>query len=94
LAKYPAISRSKPTVVVRHTDPRSYLSTGVLAGTAVYALSYKGKLVAARKLNTLVSYPGPKYVKCSAVNPGHIAARPARNGVGPESDGEADAVRP
>lgn len=43
----------------------------VLDAEAIYAVFYKGKPINLRTLSHLVSYPGPKYKKCSFGNSGH-----------------------
>lgn len=65
------MSRPKPTIILTHTDPRTYKSEEVLAADAIYAVFYKDKPINLRTLNSLVSYPGPKYKKVSFSNPGH-----------------------
>jgi len=65
------MSRPKPTIILTNTNPRTYKSEEVLAADAIYAVFYKDKPINLRTLNSLVSYPGPKYKKVSFSNPGH-----------------------
>lgn len=65
------MSRPKPTILLTHTNPRTYKSEEVLAADAIYAVFYKDKPINLRTLNSLISYPGPKYKKVSFSNPGH-----------------------
>lgn len=65
------MSRPKPNVLLNYTDPNTYKSEQVLDATGIYAVFYKNKPINLRTLNSLVSYPGPKYRKVSFSNPGH-----------------------
>tara|TARA_B100002019_G_scaffold271703_1_gene266342 strand:- start:253 stop:555 length:303 start_codon:yes stop_codon:yes gene_type:complete len=65
------MSRPKPTVILTHTDQQTYKSEEVLSADAIYAVFHKDKPINLRTLNSLVSYPGPKYKKVSFSNPGH-----------------------
>lgn len=66
------MSRPKPTVLLDHTDNKTYKSDQVLEAGAIYAVFYEGKPINLRSLNSLVNYPGPKYKRvCFAGNPGH-----------------------
>lgn len=65
------MSRPKPTVLLNHTDSKTYKSEQILAAEAIYAVFYEGKPINLRSLNSLVNYPGPKYKKVSFSNPGH-----------------------
>lgn len=65
------MSRPKPTVILTHTDQTTYKSEEVLSADAIYAVFHKDKPINLRTLNSLVSYPGPKYKKVSFSNPGH-----------------------
>jgi hypothetical protein len=65
------MSRPKPNILLTHTNPRTYKSEEVLAADAIYAVFYQDKPINLRTLNSLISYPGPKYKKVSFSNPGH-----------------------
>lgn len=65
------MSRPKPTILLDHTDPKTYRSEQVLAANGIFAVFHMGKPINLRTLNTLISYPGPKYRKVSFSNPGH-----------------------
>ena len=65
------MSRPKPNILLTYTNPRTYKSEEVLAADAIYAVFYKDKPINLRTLNSLISYPGPKYKKVSFSNPGH-----------------------
>jgi hypothetical protein len=65
------MSRPKPTVLLSHTDNKTYKCEQILASDAIYAVFYEGKPINLRSLNSLVNYPGPKYKKVSFSNPGH-----------------------
>ena len=65
------MSRPKPTVLLDHTDPKTYKSEQVLAADGIYAVFFNGNPINLRSLNKLVDYPGPKYRKVSFANPGH-----------------------
>ena len=65
------MSRPKPTVLASYTNPKTYKSEQVLAATGIYAVFYEGQPINLRTLNSLVSYPGPKYRRVSFSHPGH-----------------------
>lgn len=65
------MSRPKPNVLLSYTDPKTYKSEEILEATGIYAVFYEDKPINLRTLNTLISYPGPKYRKVSFSNPGH-----------------------
>lgn len=65
------MSRPKPNIILSYTDPKSYKSEEILEATGIYAVFYDNKPINLRTLNSLVSYPGPKYRKVSFSNPGH-----------------------
>jgi hypothetical protein len=65
------MSRPKPTILLSYTDPVTYRSEEVLEASGIYAVFLDGKPINLRTLNSLVSYPGPKYRKVSFSNPGH-----------------------
>lgn len=65
------MSRPKPEILLEAVNRNTYKSEQVLSASAIYSVFYKGKPINLRILNTLVSYPGPKYKKVSFSNPGH-----------------------
>ena len=65
------MSRPKPNVLLEVTNKKSYKTEQVLEADAIWAVFYKDKPINLRTLNSLVSYPGPKYKKVSFSNPGH-----------------------
>ena len=65
------MARPKPTILLEHTDNKTYRSEQVLKAEAVYAVFHKGIAINLRSLNSLVNFPGPKYKKVSFSNPGH-----------------------
>jgi hypothetical protein len=65
------MARPKPTILLENVNSKTYKAEQVLEAEAIYAVFYQGKPVNLRTLNHLVSYPGPKYKKCSFSNSGH-----------------------
>jgi hypothetical protein len=65
------MSRPKPVIILTNTNPKTYRAEEVLSADAIYAVFYNDKPINLRSLNSLVSYPGPKYKKVSFSNPGH-----------------------
>lgn len=65
------MARPKPTIILEHTNSKTYRSEQVLEADYIYAVYYEGRPINLRTLNSLVNYPGPKYKKCSFSNPGH-----------------------
>jgi len=65
------VSRPKPTVILEHTDNKTYKSEQILEAEAIWAVFYKGKPFNLKSANALTNYPGPKYKKVSFSNPGH-----------------------
>ena len=63
--------RPKPTILLEHTDRKSYKSEQVLAAEGIWAVFYKNKPFNLKSANVLNNYPGPKYKKVSFSNPGH-----------------------
>lgn len=64
------MSRPKPTILAEHSEGL-YRSDQVLASDGIWAVFYKNRPINLRSINTLISYPGPKYRKVSFSNPGH-----------------------
>ena len=65
------MSRPKPTILLEHTDRKTYKSEQVLAAEGIWAVFYKNKPFNLKSANVLNNYPGPKYKKVSISNPGH-----------------------
>ena len=65
------MSRPKPTIILENVNPKDYKAEQVLDAGAIYAVFYQGRPINLRTLSHLVSYPGPKYKKCSFSNSGH-----------------------
>ena len=64
------MARPKPTIILENVN-KSYKAEQILEAEAIYAVFYQGKPINLRTLSHLVSYPGPKYKKCSFGNKGH-----------------------
>lgn len=65
------MSRPKPQVLLEAINRTTYKSEQILAAEAIFSVFYKEQPINLRTLNTLVSYPGPKYKKVSFSNSGH-----------------------
>lgn len=65
------MARPRPTILLEHTDPKTYKSEQVLKASAIYAVYLEGQPINLRTLNSLVNYPGPKYKKTAFAAPGH-----------------------
>lgn len=65
------MSRPKPVIILEYVNTKNYKVEQVLEADAIYAVFYQDKSINLRSLGHLVSYPGPKYKKCSFSNPGH-----------------------
>jgi hypothetical protein len=65
------MARPKPTIILEHTNPKTYRSEQILEADDIFAVYYEGRPINLRTLNSLVNYPGPKYKKCSFSNSGH-----------------------
>lgn len=65
------MARPKPTVLIESIDSKTYKSEQVLKSDGIYAVYYQGSPINLRSVNTLISYPGPKYKKSSFSNSGH-----------------------
>ena len=65
------MSRPKPQILLEAVNKHTYKAEQVLVADAIYSVFFQQKPINLRTLNTLVSYPGPKYKKVSFSNPGH-----------------------
>ena len=65
------MSRPKPKVLLEALNKRTYKAEQVLEAEAIYTVFYRGNPINLRTLNTLISYPGPKYKKVSFSNRAH-----------------------
>ena len=65
------MARPQPNIIVEYCDQTTYQTEQVLEAGAIYAVFHQGKPINLRTLSRIVSYPGPKYKKCSFSNPGH-----------------------
>lgn len=65
------MSRPKPTVLLEHVNKTTYKSDQVLASEGIWAVFYDNQPMNLKTQSMLVSYPGPKYKKCSFSNSGH-----------------------
>jgi hypothetical protein len=65
------MSRPKPQIILETVNKTTYISEQVLDSEGIWAVYYAGKPINLKTHNILVSYPGPKYKKCSFSNKGH-----------------------
>lgn len=65
------MSRPRPNILLESINKHTYKAEQVLSAGAIFSVYYQGNPINLRILNTLVSYPGPKYKKVSFSNPGH-----------------------
>lgn len=65
------MSRPKPTVLLENLNKTTYKCDQVLDSQGIWAVFYDNRPINLKTQNILVSYPGPKYAKCSFSNPGH-----------------------
>lgn len=64
------MSRPKPKILAEKSMG-VYKADQVLASEGIWAVYYQNRPINLRSINTLISYPGPKYRKVSFSNPGH-----------------------
>jgi hypothetical protein len=65
------MSRPKPTILLENVNKTTYKSDQVLSSEGIWAVFYDNMPINLKTSNALISYPGPKYRKCSFSNPGH-----------------------
>ena len=65
------MARPRPVILLEHVNSKTYKAEQVLEAESIYAVFYQGKAINLRTLSHLISYPGPKYKKCSFGNSGH-----------------------
>jgi hypothetical protein len=65
------MARPKPNVILENLNSKTYKAEQILEADAIYAVFYQSKPINIRTVNHLISYPGPKYRKCSFSNSGH-----------------------
>ena len=65
------MSRPKPTVLLEAVNNSTHKAEQVLNADAIYSVFYCNSPINLRVLNTLFSYPGPKYKKVSFSNSAH-----------------------
>ena len=65
------LSRPKPEIILESSNGTDYKSDQILSSNGIWAVHYCGKPFNLKTVNTLISYPGPKYKKTSFSNPGH-----------------------
>jgi hypothetical protein len=64
------MSRPKPQILIEKSQGL-YRSEQILASQGIWTMFYQGQPINLKTVNTLISYPGPKYRKTSFANPGH-----------------------
>lgn len=64
------MSRPKPLVILEKHNPKSYKTDQVVSSEGIWAVFYNNNPINIKSFNSLVSYPGPKYKKCSHSNSG------------------------
>lgn len=65
------MSRPKPTVLLEHTNKRTFKTEQVLEAEAIWAVFYKDKPVNLKTNSIIGQHLGPKYKKISFSNSGH-----------------------
>jgi len=65
------MSRTKPKVILEHTNKENYKIEQILDSEAIWAVFYQDKPFNLKSGSLLASYPGPKYKKVSFSHPGH-----------------------
>lgn len=64
------MSRHKPNIILEKHDPKSYKTDQIVSSDGIWAVFYDNKPINIKSFNSLISYPGPKYKKCSHSNSG------------------------
>lgn len=59
------MARPKPIVLLEAVNKHTFNAEQVLKCDSIYIVVFQNKPINLRSLNTLVSYPGPKYKKVS-----------------------------
>ena len=65
------MSRPKPNILAEKINKDSCKTDQVIHSDGFWAIFYNGEPINLRSLNTMASYPGPKYKKVAFSNPGH-----------------------
>jgi len=65
------MSRPKPKIILESSPGSGYKTDQVLYSSGIWAVYHKGFPINLKTVNSLLSYPGPKYKKTSFGNPGH-----------------------
>ena len=68
------MARPKPNIMLEIVD-KNYDTEQILDAEAIYAVYHNNKPINLRTMNTLVNYPGPKYMKSAFGNSAHAFNR-------------------